>query len=361
MGPQQGDPLGPLLFCLPLQPTLRSLRSGFKLGYLDDLSMGGGIEDVRQDLAAVKELETSLGICLNRQKCEYFSEAEVTGEEFEGFQRVDRDSLLLLGAPLFRGRALDEALLKHSDSLALAMSDLACLQAQAALMMLRSCFGAAKLIYLLRAAQCWGHPLLEKMDAQMRNGLEKILNIELSDMQWKQATLPIRDGGLGIRQVSMLATSAYLASAASTRSLVGAVLEVDEWSDAYMEEIMEARKPTMPGGVEAALTSQKVWDRPLIDIDKAEVWAFNSDPLNRARLGAVTSPHAGDWLSTVPVASCGLGLSRLMKPFGWRLASAWGSTSVRLINASAVRSQIQEDTMDWSAGDLQGERPATLP
>src|SRR5678816_4163548 len=98
-------------------------------------------------------------------------------------------------------------------------------------------------------------------------------------------------------------------SAGSTRSLVGAVLEVDEWSDAYMDEIMEARKPTMPGGVEPALTSQKVWDRPLIDIDKAEVWAFNSDPLNRARLGAVTSPHAGDWLSTVPVASCGLGLS----------------------------------------------------
>ena len=38
-----------------------------------------------------------------------------------------------------------------------------------------------------------------------------ILNVELDvGLQWKQATLPIRDGGLGIRLVSMLASSAYL-------------------------------------------------------------------------------------------------------------------------------------------------------
>ena len=40
MGPQQGDPL---LFCLPLQPTLRSLKSHFKLGYLDNISLGGHV------------------------------------------------------------------------------------------------------------------------------------------------------------------------------------------------------------------------------------------------------------------------------------------------------------------------------
>src|SRR6218665_3435534 len=34
MGPQQGDPLGPLLFCLPLQPVFPSLRSLFRISYL---------------------------------------------------------------------------------------------------------------------------------------------------------------------------------------------------------------------------------------------------------------------------------------------------------------------------------------
>src|SRR6218665_2046026 len=41
MGPQQGDPLGPLLFCLPLQPILISCSSPVTLGYLDDLTLDG--------------------------------------------------------------------------------------------------------------------------------------------------------------------------------------------------------------------------------------------------------------------------------------------------------------------------------
>src|SRR6218665_2559950 len=71
------------------------------------------------------------------------------------------------------------------------------LQAQSAMILLRSCFGAAKLTFVLRRALCWDDPLLQKMDNQLRSGLEKILNVELDDVHWKQATLPIRDGGLG--------------------------------------------------------------------------------------------------------------------------------------------------------------------
>ena len=40
-GPQQGDPLGPLLFCNTIQPLLDSLRSTLTLGYLDDVTLGG--------------------------------------------------------------------------------------------------------------------------------------------------------------------------------------------------------------------------------------------------------------------------------------------------------------------------------
>ena len=75
--------------------------------------------------------------------------------------------------------------------------------------------------YLLRTSPCWNLPLLAKMDRQIRSGLEKILNTELDDTQWMQASLPIRDGGLGTRRISMLATSAHLASVASTVLLVG--------------------------------------------------------------------------------------------------------------------------------------------
>ena len=47
-------------------------------------------------------------------------------------------------------------------------------------------------------------------------GLSKILNIDLYDFQWTQASLPVQMGGLGVRSASMLASSAFLALVAAT-------------------------------------------------------------------------------------------------------------------------------------------------
>jgi len=45
-----------------------------------------------------------------------------------------------------------------------------------------------------------------------------------SDLQWIQASLPVRDGGLGIRRVASLALPAFLALAASILSLQADIL-----------------------------------------------------------------------------------------------------------------------------------------
>ena len=81
------------------------------------LSLGGKKDDVRQDIALIENLESSLGLVLNRHKCELYSKTESTEAEFEGFEQLDTGSLLLLGAPLFKGAALDEALMKHGETL----------------------------------------------------------------------------------------------------------------------------------------------------------------------------------------------------------------------------------------------------
>ena len=58
----------------------------------------------------------------------------------------------------------------------------------------------------------------------LKNGLEAILNVKLSDTQWKQARLPVHMGVLGVRSAFMLGPSAFLASAAATLSLQEAIL-----------------------------------------------------------------------------------------------------------------------------------------
>jgi len=52
-GPQQGDPIGPALFCNAIHPLLASLISALKLGYMDDLTLGGSQDVVARDVESV--------------------------------------------------------------------------------------------------------------------------------------------------------------------------------------------------------------------------------------------------------------------------------------------------------------------
>ena len=71
-GPQQGDPLGPTLFCLAVQPLLSSLSSELTAGYLDDFSLGGPEQVVARDVDTVITEGSKLGLHLNFDKCELF-------------------------------------------------------------------------------------------------------------------------------------------------------------------------------------------------------------------------------------------------------------------------------------------------
>jgi len=53
-GAQQGDPLGPLYFCLVFKELLESLQSELVLGYLDDLVVGDTAEIVLTDFIVLE-------------------------------------------------------------------------------------------------------------------------------------------------------------------------------------------------------------------------------------------------------------------------------------------------------------------
>ena len=127
--------------------------------------------------------------------------------------------MTLLGAQISRGHAMDKVLQEKVDDLDRAITRLKYLQAHDALVLLKNSLSMPRLLYTLRTSDCHNHSLLTRFDTILREGLSLILNIDFDDTKWLQATLPVRNGGVGLRTVSTLATSAFLASAAFTEAL----------------------------------------------------------------------------------------------------------------------------------------------
>jgi hypothetical protein len=46
---QQGDPLGPLLFCSTVMPLVKRIESEFNCWYLDDDTLGGDVDTLLKD------------------------------------------------------------------------------------------------------------------------------------------------------------------------------------------------------------------------------------------------------------------------------------------------------------------------
>jgi len=104
-----------------------------------------------------------------------------------------------------------------------------------------------------------------------------------SDIQWLQASLPVKDGGLGVRHVSSLALPAFLASAASTLSLQADILADCACSDndslhSYLSDWSSAFG-TLPDDLPP---KQPFWDRPGILADVAQVKSSLSTPAQLA-------------------------------------------------------------------------------
>ena len=69
-GVQQGDPLGPLLFCLAISSLTKQLSSKVNMWYLDDGFLAGDPASVMSDLSIVSSLSKDLGLLMNLSKCE---------------------------------------------------------------------------------------------------------------------------------------------------------------------------------------------------------------------------------------------------------------------------------------------------
>ena len=198
---------------------------------------------------------------------------------------------------------------KCCDELSLAVSRLKTLASHDALTLLKASFSAPKMLHTLRSSPCIGHSALDQFDDILRSGLCLITNSSLSDTQWLQASLPVKDGGLGVRRVALLASSAFLASAASTLALQDFILlRCGFCPDAAQSTACDlwVSSHNLPCPSPSLASKQKAWEAPIIAADKAAVLGSAQDNHDRARLLAASAPHAGDWLHALPISCCGL-------------------------------------------------------
>ena len=99
-GAQQGDPLGPLLFCLAVHPLLSSLTCPLVVGYMDDITLGGPMDLLADDMERIHRDGALFGLHINNSKSEIIANSEPFSNGFtnSGFQFTAPTAATLLGA-----------------------------------------------------------------------------------------------------------------------------------------------------------------------------------------------------------------------------------------------------------------------
>jgi Reverse transcriptase (RNA-dependent DNA polymerase) len=220
VGAQQGDPLGPLLFCLASFKLTRSVQSEFNVGYLDDGTIASDADALLRDLELVKREGPNIRLLLNERKCKIitddflvvarFREVAPTIVHLTPESRRRRTSRCtcwqqcichvsfatqILGAKVF-----DRSFINSSSTWCIHL--------------LRHCFSIPKLWYTLHSAPCFADGSLGQYDRVIQMTLMSLLNTNLSasEAALTQAVLPASAGGLGKQMVTNLALPAFMSS-----------------------------------------------------------------------------------------------------------------------------------------------------
>ena len=64
-------------------------------------------------------------------------------------------------------------------------------------------------MHTMHCLPCTNHSSLEAYDILLRKGISVIANLDLSDVQWLQASLPVKEGGLGVRRGYLAGTVCF--------------------------------------------------------------------------------------------------------------------------------------------------------
>ena len=264
-GVRQGDPLGPFFFAIVLQSVLEALSEEMKnekvldnivaesgeeippeeqasirrscwhtpskraqidvSALLDDVRLLGPVYAVRYAARRLQSLASNLrtGLKLKLPKCSAWSRSfqldhpiMFSGLSGDGKVQTPEDGFMLLGTPIgmshFEAQECQRTV-EASERLYERLADLPCLQV--ALLLLRYC-ACPRIQFLLRTVPAsntgeaaWSH------DDQVQSTLAALVQEDkLANSQWRQASLRLTLGGLGLGSARRDRIAVYLGSAA---------------------------------------------------------------------------------------------------------------------------------------------------
>ena len=112
------------------------------------------------------------------------------------------------------------------------------IDAHDAYVILKNALLIPKLTFTIRSTPIYDSPKLQHFDKLVKEFCETLLNTKLSNNSWLQATLPIKLGGLGLRSLESIASSAFLASIHKSQNIIN-ILTNEDMTSATDEEIQK--------------------------------------------------------------------------------------------------------------------------
>ena len=207
----QGDPLGPALFSIAMQPILENLQSHNKgvtiLAYLDDVYLLGSPDRVFHVFERLRSAFSNINLMIEEEKCEICCSSSPLLNTISQSTSIPATSqgCRILGTSI--GSSL--SIIKSCSDVAQSGSNLCgkLLQLQdpqCGMLLLRHCH-VTRINFL---SQTVPPRLLESAvaihDTLTRSTFTNLLGRgNLTDRQWLQATLPIRHGGFGLTALTL--------------------------------------------------------------------------------------------------------------------------------------------------------------
>jgi len=162
---------------------------------------------------------------------------------------------------------MDTALANRCTELNTTVGRLSLLSAHDALILLKASFSAPKMMHTMRCSPCVNHPAFTEYDNLVRTGIFAAINLDLSDLQWLHASLPVKEGRLGVRRVTSLAPSAFLAYRRKYRRSPAAAVTSQSDGGHYRHssltgDLWSSAVHNSPLSTGLSAHKQSAWDKP---------------------------------------------------------------------------------------------------